>query len=141
VDETEIVLNLWYVADEDGFIYSLRAHPYVAAGSKEEKLAFLQTRATLDYLVATPFPVPEDWHTTIRAEGRFPVTHAGALQVGLVTLFEGVFKALEAKLPSQTRLSIGQRPLVCLTPLVASGDGQLQPRTERARRLPTDTEQ
>jgi hypothetical protein len=45
---TEVVLNLWYVRDDEGVIYSLRAKAYVVDGSEEEKLAFLQARAALD---------------------------------------------------------------------------------------------
>ncbi len=34
----EVILNLWYVRDEEGIIYSLRAKAYVADGSDEEKI-------------------------------------------------------------------------------------------------------
>ena len=33
----EIILNLWYVIDDDGLIYSLRARCYVHSGTDEEK--------------------------------------------------------------------------------------------------------
>lgn len=63
--EPEIILNLWYVHDEAGIIYSLRARAYVGFGSDKEKLALLQSHALVDYLIATPFPVPGRFHTTV----------------------------------------------------------------------------
>lgn len=61
----EIIMNLWYVIDHEGLIYSLRARCYVHSGTDEEKLAFLQKCAETDYLIAQSFPVPERFHTTI----------------------------------------------------------------------------
>ena len=40
----EIILNLWYVIDDEGLIYSLRARCYVHSGTDEEKLAFLRSQ-------------------------------------------------------------------------------------------------
>jgi len=57
--EPEIILNLWFVRDHRGLLYSLRARCYVATGSDEEKLAFLRGFATQDYLIAQEFPLPE----------------------------------------------------------------------------------
>ena len=58
-------MSLWYLRDEDGIIYSLRAKAYVGEGSDEEKLEFLQQRARLDYLVAEPFEIPKRFHVKI----------------------------------------------------------------------------
>jgi len=55
----EVILNLWFVQDDEGFIYSLRVKPYVMEGEDSEKLNFLQQRAKLDYLIAESFPGPE----------------------------------------------------------------------------------
>ena len=55
----EIIMNLWYVIDDLGVIYSLRARCYVHSGSDEEKLAFLRSCAETDFLIAQSFPVPE----------------------------------------------------------------------------------
>ena len=127
MDKREIVFNLWYLTDHTGAIYSLRAHTYVADGSDQDKLAFLRGRAGLDYLVASPFPVPDRYHVTLvesKAEGssterRVPVTDRHAIEVlgGPIVLFEDAFKQLELRLPSQTPLTVGPRPLYCLTPL------------------------
>jgi hypothetical protein len=127
----EIILNLWYVHDDEGVIYSLRARAYVAMGSDEEKLHLLQRHATLDYLIATPFPVPERFHTTfIELDGnkKMPVALRSAIEatVGLQNIFEDVFVAMEKALPAQTKLSIGTDPLVCITPVLGNDDGALR---------------
>ena len=74
LNEPEIILKLWYIGDEMGMIYSLRARAYVGTGSDGEKLAFLCSRAALDYLVAQPFPIPDRFHITLvdgwKEEGR-----------------------------------------------------------------------
>src|SRR5438874_2011785 len=101
----EIVLNLWYVTDETGAIYSLRAHPYVAVGTEDEKLKFLRSRAELDYLIAAPFPVPERFHVNVKGIGsrgptrKLAITVVSALDEigGIGALFEDVFKELNAR--------------------------------------------
>ena len=55
----EIILNLWYVYDDLGFIYHLRARCYVRSGSDEEKLEFLRRCAETDYMIAQVFPIPD----------------------------------------------------------------------------------
>src|ERR1035437_5668829 len=68
VENAELILNLWYVYDDTGVVYSLRARCYVGSGSDEEKLALLRRFAQTDYLIAQPFPVPERF-TTRTVEG------------------------------------------------------------------------
>jgi hypothetical protein len=70
----EIIMNLWYVIDDLGVIYSLRARCYVHSGGDEEKLAFLRSCAETDFLIAQSFPVPERLHTTV-IEGETPKKH------------------------------------------------------------------
>src|SRR5438093_436178 len=127
--EHEIIINAWYVTDETGAIYSLRVQMYVGVGTDEEKLAFLRSRAELDYLVAIPFPLPESFHTRLHevgpegvaSERRVPAVLVGDLELlgGPIVLFESAFRELERRLPAQTSRSIGSSPLVCLTPVFA----------------------
>ena len=61
----------------------MRAKAYVASGSDEEKLKFLQERASLDYLIAEPFEIPARFHVTVGAGSggkRMPVGHVSMLQ-------------------------------------------------------------
>ena len=51
----EIVFNLWYLTDDTGWIFGLKAKPYVAEGSDDEKLAFLNSRALLDFMIAKDY--------------------------------------------------------------------------------------
>ena len=129
MENREIILNLWHVGDNDGLIYSLRAKPYVFAGTDEEKLSFLQERASLDFLVARPFEIPPDYHTTIEGQ-KMPVFPAKLLQnyggpIPLTDLFESIFREIEDQFPAQTQLTIPEDPLVCLTPLIGDENGIL----------------
>jgi hypothetical protein len=136
----EVILNLWYVVDDLGMIYSLRARCYVYSGTDEEKLAFLQSCAETDFLVAQPFPIPERLHATV-VEGnnrqKMPVASHSALQAtdGVGVLFEEVFEQMEKQLPAQTKLSAGRDPLVCITPLLGDGHGNMRPLTTNTGRL------
>src|SRR5688572_18989809 len=89
----EVAVNLWYVTDEQGVVYSLRAKAYVVVGSDEEKLRFLQERALLDYLVARPFEIPARFHLRVtqgRSERKMPVAHVSMLTTmdSPIVLFE-----------------------------------------------------
>ena len=140
MEAPEIILNLWYVYDDQGTIYSLRGRCYIGSGSDEEKLAFLSRFAATDYLIAQPFPVPERLHTTFIGEKgtqKLPVIGTGPIERmgGPEVLFEEVFVELEKQLPTQTGLSIGSEPLICITPLLGSEDGNLRPITSPSSRL------
>ena len=135
----EIILNLWYVMDDLGMIYSLRARCYVQSSSDEEKLAFLRGFAETDYFIAQPFPIPERLHTTI-IEGderrKMAVADHAALEVlGGAKSFQEVFQEMDKQLPAQTKLSIGQDPLVCITPLLADEVGNMHPLTAQRAKL------
>jgi len=140
INTPEIVLNLWYVCDEMGAIYSLRAKCYVEIGDDQQKLEFLQIRATKDYLVATPFAVPENFYTTVEGKSalKLAVVLLKALEEigGAQVLFEDAFVEMEKRLPGQTKLTIGGRPLVCITPLLCDGD-ELIPQISEQQRLET----
>lgn len=136
----EIILNLWYVHDEAGIIYSLRARAYVGFGSHKEKLGLLQSHALVDYLIATPFPVPERFHTTvIEIEGsrKMPVAVKSAIEatVGIQGMFADAIVEMEKQLPAQTKVSIGQTPLVCITPVLGTDDGTLKAEFSRQQRF------
>lgn len=142
VDIPEIILNLWYICDELGTVYSLRGRCYLGSGMDFEKLALLHQFAATDYLIAQAFPIPERLHTIVVTEDgehKVPVTNSGALARwgGPEILFEEVFVELEKQLPAQTDLSIGKDPLICITPLLAAGDGTLRPITSPNRPLDT----
>ena len=125
---SEVVLNLWYVRDEEGVIYSLRAKAYMVEGSDEAKLAFLQARAALDYLIAEPFPVPARFHLNIGGT-RMPVGHVAMLS-GLdspIALFEDAIEVLEDRFPEQSAIEMPQDPLVCTTPLAQDANGVIVP--------------
>jgi hypothetical protein len=130
---TEIMFNLWYVYDDMGLIYSLRARAYVGEGSDEEKLGLLQRFAQTDYLIARPFEVPEAFCSRI-LKGNSSV-HARVVPTAVLrdsdhptALFEEAIQALEADFPAQTKLAVPRDPLVCITPLFGADDGSIEPR-------------
>ena len=136
----EIILNLWYVIDDEGLIYSLRARCYVHSGTDEEKLAFLQNVAETDYLVAQSFEIPERFHTTVHNEhesNRLPVSTYNGIRatVPFATLFEDAIQEIEKQVPKQTTLRIGQQPIVCMTPLRGDEDGNVRPLTANTERI------
>jgi hypothetical protein len=138
--DNEIILNLWYVHDDNGFIYSLRARCYVGSGADDEKLTLLRRFAQTDYLIAQPFPIPERFHTTIvegNTQKKAPVIHLESLEPlgGAQVLFEEAFAALERQLPAQTNLTIGQQPLICITPLLADDNGEIRPSFKARRKI------
>lgn len=141
VDNTELILNLWYIYDDTGHIYSLRARCYVGSGNDEKKLELLRQFSETDYLIAQPFPVPERFHTILVREGnvqeKVPVVHLTSLEPlgGPKVLFEDAFVALEQQLPAQTKLSISQQPLLCITPLLADENDEIKPHFTKSGKL------
>lgn len=128
-------MNLWYVMDEDGIIYSLRAKAYIGIGSEVEKLEFLQQRASLDYLVAEPFEIPQRFYIQIGNMDTpettlVPVAHVSMLQTldSPITLFEDALRIIEDRFPAQSQLDIPQQPIVCTTPLMQNQQGIIEPR-------------
>ena len=132
-EDAEIVANLWYVIDHQGFIFSLRVMSYVASGTDQEKLSFLASRAYLDYLVARPFPVPERYASTfVDDDGRhtkLAVVHHDSMKTlgGVDQLFFDALDIIQSDLPMQTRLQIPENPLIKITALQGRRDGSVVP--------------
>jgi len=124
MEKPEIILNLWYVCDDMGVIYSLRGRAYLGWGTDEEKMSFLQKFAQTDYLIARGFPIPSRFHMHGLA-----VTHKRILDLEGMPgdLFREVFKALNDELPVQTPYDIPQKPLICLTPLIGNDRNEIRP--------------
>ncbi len=136
----EVVVNLWYVINDEGLIYSLRAKVYVVKGSDEEKLKFLQQRASLDYLIAEPFEIPKRFHIRIGTGPRseiMPIAHLASLEVlsSPIALFEDALKVIEGRFPSQSQIDIPQEPLVCTTPLMQNEHKAIEPQFSKQTRF------
>ena len=129
---SEVIVNLWYCRDREGFVYSLRAKPYVKSGSEKEKTEFLQERALLDYLIAESFEIPKRFHVRLQEENSvdvMPVTHVDMMSTldSPIALFEDAMKVLESRFPAQSNLRIPQDPIVCNTPLMQDESGRIVP--------------
>ena len=132
-EDAEIVANLWYVIDDQGFIFSLRAMSYVATGTEQEKLSFLASRAYLDYLVARTFSIPTRYGTTFVDNGdertKYAVIHHDSTAAigGVDQLFFDALDTIQSDLPAQTELQIPESPLIKVTALHGSRDGAVMP--------------
>ena len=138
MENTEIVVNLWYVMDADtNLVYRLAGRVYALAGTDAEKTSLLKTLSRSDYLVAETFPVPRRFHVS-NGKGQmdgfcFPQT----LRDNLTNVYEEVFAALEKDIPARIRfigeeaetipLTIPQNPLCITTALVEDTNGTLTP--------------
>lgn len=131
----EVILNLWYLRDEEGFIYSLRVKAYIGEGTEEEKLAFLKQRAILDYLIAAPFKIPKQFHIMFGTSDDakvMPVTHVSMLEFfsSPIALFENAIKTIEKRMPAQSMIEIPPNPIVCITPLMQNIHGVIEPKID-----------
>ena len=100
----EVILNLWY--ELDGHIISgLRCKRYIATGSDDQKLKFLQQRANTDFTNASTHPVPENMKADVKIVGELGSTDAGkecTLDMleflgGYMGLFRDVIRATDPK--------------------------------------------
>ena len=116
----EIVFNLWYMRDEAGFIYSLRAKPYVAWGGDRDLWRFLETREYMDYHIAREFEIPERFRVTVATPvgmKMLSATHRDGFssKQSLVGLFADALDVLTADFPKKDTLSLTDEPAVYLT--------------------------
>jgi len=130
MNEPEIILNLWWIHDDAGFIHSLRVRPYVGVGTDEEKLALLQQFANVDYLIARPFAVPDRFHLEFDDDGELRRLPVAPLEVfdffdSPIGLWEDAIHAVEADLAPHTRLRIPDDPILCSTALLSDQEGRL----------------
>lgn len=123
MDKPEIIVNLWYVFDDEGYIFGLRGRTYVGEGTDQQKLTFLQKYATIDYILAYPFLIP----SRLYVKGQ-KLSHKSVLDmVGSADFFAEVFEGLNQQLPVPRLLTIPDQPLICVTPLTVNDRGQIIP--------------
>jgi hypothetical protein len=129
-DNPEVIFNFWYVHDEDGYVFSLRARAYIGLGSDEQKLALLKAASRIDYLIAKPYPIPEKFHINV-ANGsnkqKLPVFHVNLWHTldSPLALFEDAIRDIEDGLPAQSNLKVNDSPLTCTTPLLGDEEGRI----------------
>jgi hypothetical protein len=136
--DAEIVINLWYVQDREGIIYSLRARAYVGIGSDHEKLELLRRFAAIDYLIARSFSIPDAFHVHFAESGtKMPVASREAVDLFSrpLDIFEDAIRDLNDDIPAETRLEIPRSPLVCVTTLIDEDSDSVHPVIEGTRRL------
>lgn len=131
MNTTEICLNLWYIRDVEGFIYSLRARANLLKGSDTEKLRELQRLAKSDFLIAKSFPIPAQY--SIKG---MPICHIEVFEmINKVDLFKEAILFLQNELPAQTTFDIPDQPLVCITPLLGDESGNISLKIDEIKYL------
>lgn len=104
----ETILNIYLVIN-DGIVSELRAKGYQLAGSDEEKIFFLKSKAESDFTSAETFDAPEDNLGRKISYNKFYKLEKQGLHFQLFEHIFGYFK-------------VQSNPLVCVTPVV---DGKI----------------
>lgn len=104
----ETILNIYLVINS-GIVKEFRAIAYDEEGSDDEKIAFLKSRARLDFQNSVHFDAPVDKKGNYMSYNEFYKLEKRGLQF---QLFEEIFEAFK----------VPDKPLVCVTPVV---DGEI----------------
>lgn len=104
----ETILNIYLVINS-GIVEEFRAIAYFEAGSDDEKITFLKSRAREDYQNSIHFDAPVDKNGNFMSYNKFHKLEKRGLQF---QLFEEIFEAFK----------VPDKPLVCVTPVV---DGEI----------------
>jgi hypothetical protein len=134
MEDLEVIVNLWYTMDaEHGYVYSLSGRAYAVSGTEEEKLNVLRALAPTDYLMAKQLPVPKNYRLVSEHGEIKGIAYPQDVQAHRTTIFESIYKELEAEIPRRVqwingkevieRLTIPQEPLCVWTPLIEDDTG------------------
>ncbi len=125
----EVILNLWHIIDDGGFIHHLLGRAYLAAGSDEEKLKFLHERALLDWKIAQDFSVPERFKVILTGTyEEINAIHVGHIEEagGYATIYKEVINELEVGLNKFGGFKIPNNPLMVVTPVRMKDDNTFE---------------
>lgn len=119
----EIILNLWYLTDENGLIFSLKAKPYVHLGDDKSKTEFLKERASFDFEVAKDYFLSENTKF-VSPHGTLNVAPVSLLNsaVGINQIYGGIFDQIDKELSQLSNLRLPENPLYVITALYLSED-------------------
>jgi hypothetical protein len=132
---SEFVVNLWAVYDAGtGLVYALSGRAYLASGTDNEKLAFLQQRAATDHATAKRHEVPGRFQVSF-SDGTVQkkVAKLSAVSDPNAQLFEELFRNIESELAAQTTTAmvgapkLAMNPLCVTTVLYEDDDGSIRP--------------
>jgi hypothetical protein len=104
----ERILNIYLVIN-NGYVEEFRAVCYEEAGSDDEKISLLKSKAAADFESAYKFDAPKDKKGVFMSYRKFSKLESRGKQF---MLFEEIFSSFE----------VPQNPLVCVTPVV---DGKI----------------
>ena len=126
--DKEIIINLWFVIDEQGFISEVRGRMYAIGGDDKEKLQYLHQYTDTDFMICSSHSLPKNIKTTFQ-DGTENVIHYNDMKIsgGESILFESLFDDMEKSIPSNSLLKFPTNPLTVITPLSKSEYGVLSP--------------
>ncbi len=126
MNNQEIIINLWYVMNEVGFIYEVRGRMYIVEGSDENKLKYLHQYTHTDFMISPSYTLPKSIKTNIGDE-TYNIVHYNDMKLsgGESILFEDLFNEMEKSIPSDTLLKFPENPLTVITPLSKDENGKL----------------
>lgn len=132
MNNPEIILNLWYIVDEDQqFIFALAGRAYMANGTDEEKTALLKQLAATDYPLAIKLSTPDRYVTFYADKMRPCIAPVSELDDPATELFKEVYQAIEADLAKMAEdrdwplddYKIPDNPLFVMTALYQEDEG------------------
>ena len=128
MNNQEIIVNLWYVMSEIGFIYEVRGRMYIVEGSDEDKLRYLHQYTHTDFMISPSHSLPKTVKTII-GEETHNIIHYKDMKFsgGEGILFGDLFNEMEKSIPSGSILKFPADPLTVITPLGKNEDGILFP--------------
>jgi hypothetical protein len=147
MDESEIVLNLWYVVDNGtGYAYCLLGRAYAMTGTDEEKLEQLRQLASTDYLMAERLKVPKNFQVVLPdGSKKYGQANPADIRENIGWVYEEVYQYLESKMPPILDFSgeetvaikqkIPQTPLMICTGLLEDEFGNITPLVENKHYL------
>jgi len=128
MNNQEIIVNLWYLIDELGFINEVRGRMYIVGGSDAEKLKYLHKYTHTDFIISPSHKLPETIKTNFE-DGTYNVIHYKDMKIsgGEGILFGDLFNEMEKSISANSILKFPADPLTVITPLSKNDDGILAP--------------
>jgi len=128
MNNQEIIVNLWYLIDELGFINEVRGRMYIVGGSDDEKLRYLHNYTHTDFMISSSHKLPETIKTNFE-DGTYNVIHYKDMKIsgGEGVLFGDLFNEMEKSISPTAILKFPADPLTVITPLSENDEGILAP--------------
>ena len=127
----ELIFNLSYTYDANGFILKLFVKEHTIAGSREDKLAFLKRQKEKSYMTSEEFDIPEKFHVFMAMYKTDPV-HLNVSHISIMehtdggrNLFGDAIDKIKEKYAFEPNVLINEFPVIYITPRFLNVECQL----------------